>query len=66
MLHSTKNHKYDIGSTNDLENRPKYHNYVATPSSRSGALIWGIVHKDILSDKSSARKRKLNIKRKNK
>jgi putative endonuclease len=65
ILYSSKTDKYYIGSTDDLESRLKHHNYGATPSTKSGAPNWNIVHKEILPDKSAALKRELEIKRKN-
>ena len=64
ILYSSKTDKYYIGSTDDLESRLKHHNYGATPSTKSGAPNWNIVHKEILPDKSAALKRELEIKRK--
>ncbi|RZS94719.1 GIY-YIG nuclease family protein [Cecembia calidifontis] len=61
ILYSSKTDKFYIGSTDDLESRLKHHNYGATPSTKSGAPNWRIVHKEILPDKSSALKRELEI-----
>jgi putative endonuclease len=64
ILYSSKTDKFYIGSTDNLESRLKHHNCGATPSTKSGAPDWHIVHKEILTDKSSAIKREIEIKRK--
>jgi putative endonuclease len=64
ILYSSKTSKYYIGSTNDIQARLKHHNCGATPSTKSGAPFWVIKYTEIQPDKSSARKRELEIKNK--
>ncbi|MFC0262719.1 GIY-YIG nuclease family protein [Fontibacter flavus] len=64
ILYSSKTDKYYVGSTDNLHDRIKHHNYGATPSTKSGAPNWILVYYETLTDKSSALKRELEIKRK--
>jgi putative endonuclease len=57
ILYSSKTNKYYIGSTENVENRLKHHNSVATSSTKPGAPLWEIKLIEVLPDRSAALKR---------
>ena len=62
ILKSNKNGKYYVGSTHDLENRLKQHNYGKIKSTKSLVPL-KIVYTERYSTNTDARKRELYIKR---
>jgi len=64
ILYSVKTNKYYIGSTENVESRLKHHNSASTPSTKSGAPLWEIKLIEVLTDRSAALKRELEIKKK--
>ncbi len=64
ILFSLKTDKYYIGSTDDLARRLKHHNAGSTPSTKSGAPNWEICYTELVSDRTTALKRELELKKK--
>ena len=64
ILFSLKTDKYYIGSTDDLARRLKHHNAGSTPSTKSGAPNWEIRYTELVSDRTTALKRELELKKK--
>ena len=64
ILYSSKTDRYYIGSTDKIEARLKHHNSGSTPSTKAGAPDWVIKYTESLSDRRSALKRELEIKKK--
>ncbi|WP_026947924.1 GIY-YIG nuclease family protein [Algoriphagus marincola] len=64
ILYSSKTDKYYIGSTDNPEARLRHHNSASTPSTKAGAPLWEIKYLEKYSDRSSALKRELEIKKK--
>ena len=64
LLFSLKTNKYYIGSTDDLARRLKHHNAGSTPSTKGGAPYWEIRYTETVTDRPTALKRELEIKKK--
>lgn len=65
-LFSSKTKKYYFISTDNLDGRLKHHNARLTPSRKSGVPFWEIKSIETLTDRTSALKRKLEIRKKKK
>ena len=64
LLFSQKTNRYYIGSTDDLARRGKHPNAGSTPSTKGGALDWEIRYTETVTDRATALKRELEIKKK--
>ena len=64
ILYSRKTDKYYIGSTDKVDARLKHHNSGSTPSTKAEAPEWVIKYTESLSNRRSALKRELEIKKK--
>ena len=62
VLQSLKHGRFYIGSTNDLNDRLKRHNFRKNKSTRDG-VPWKLVHVEKFNTRSEAVKREIQIKK---